>query len=117
DAVPLDDDVDRAYGRRAGAVDERRAANDQPVERPLALARLAVRGEGGRVIRDRAEGQRDKRKKDDDSPYRKTPLTRPELALSGAEGATLSPLTRGEGQRCEEFPFSPLAGRRCPKGG
>src|SRR5207248_1686481 len=30
--------------------------------------------------------------------YGLLPLTRPELALSGAEGATLFPLTRGEGR-------------------
>jgi len=48
-----------------------------------------------------------------------TPLTRPELALSEAEGATLSPLTRGEGQlfvRLELLPFSPHSGEKVAGG-
>ena len=35
--LPLDDDVHRAEGRRAGAVDDRHAAQDQPLPGPLAL--------------------------------------------------------------------------------
>ena len=38
DPVALDDDVDRAHRRRAGAVDHHDAAQDQAVERTLALA-------------------------------------------------------------------------------
>ena len=43
DAILLDDDVDRATGRGAGAVDQDGPADDQRLERPCALASLAGR--------------------------------------------------------------------------
>ena len=43
DAAALDDDVDRATGRSARPVDQRRAADDQPLEGAVAL--MAVRRE------------------------------------------------------------------------
>ena len=43
DAILLDDDVDRATGRGAGAVNQHGAADDQRLERPGALASLAGR--------------------------------------------------------------------------
>ena len=42
DPVAGDDDVDRASGRRSGAVDQGRAANDEATERPLAFPWLPV---------------------------------------------------------------------------
>ena len=54
DPVPLDHDVDRPDGRRARPVDQRRAADDQPLERSLALARPA-----GRRLRDAASTLRE----------------------------------------------------------
>ena len=42
DAVAGDDDVDRAAGWRAAAVDQGDAANDQPAERAFTLAWPAV---------------------------------------------------------------------------
>src|SRR6266508_67272 len=46
DPVVFDDDVDRAHRRSARAVDHRRAANDQPLERPFAFTGFAIRGGG-----------------------------------------------------------------------
>src|SRR5215831_2918799 len=46
DPVVFDYDVDGAYRRSARAVDHRRAANDQPLERPFAFPRFAIRGGG-----------------------------------------------------------------------
>jgi hypothetical protein len=43
DAVLFDDDIDRASWRRARAVDEHRASDDERLERPGALAGLARR--------------------------------------------------------------------------
>ena len=66
DAVVLHDDVHRPARRRAGAVDHGDAADDQAIERPLAVAGLAGRrrihllcgkGDGGRHANDRAQDQ------------------------------------------------------------
>ena len=43
DDVPLDDDVRRAVGRRSGAVDHERAAQDHPVPGPLAVGAVGHR--------------------------------------------------------------------------
>src|SRR5215813_5355758 len=46
DPVVFDDDVDGAYRRSSRAVDHRRSANDQPLERPFAFTGFAIRGRG-----------------------------------------------------------------------
>src|SRR5262249_24455604 len=46
DPVVLDDDVAGAHRRSARAADHRRAANDQPLERPFAFTGFAVRRGG-----------------------------------------------------------------------
>ena len=47
DAIPLDDDIDWAARRAAGAVDEGRAANDEPRERASAFVAI---GREARVV-------------------------------------------------------------------
>ena len=51
DLVPLDDDVDGAAGRAAGAVDEHRTADDERLERPLPLIGAPVRRGAERLVR------------------------------------------------------------------
>ena len=69
DAVAFDDDVHRPDRRRAGAVDDRRAADDQPLERPFAFIGTPV----GRVrlarflgfLGESGEGEKEKEERDD----------------------------------------------------
>jgi len=42
DAIAFDHDIDRAFGRRARALDHHRTLHDQLFERAFAIARLAI---------------------------------------------------------------------------
>ena len=62
DAVSFDDDVDRPDRRRARAIDERHAADDEARERPFPFAGLAIGG----IRRRGGEGSGSDSKEDED---------------------------------------------------
>jgi len=60
--IAFDDDVDRADRRRARAVDERRAADDQSLKRTFAFIGAAVGGVGNVLRAETGREQQDRQK-------------------------------------------------------